>query len=65
MVRSLMEGLGPNAYHMAREASTFNRETLEMEVDFNENQSDIDLHKMEQEFGLEDDRMLLRFSRKS
>ena len=36
-----MEGLEPSAYYMAREAITFNRETLEVEVEFNENQSEI------------------------
>ena len=40
---------------MAREANTFNRETLEVEVEFDENQSEIDLRKMEQELGLDDD----------
>ena len=50
-----MEGLEPNAYYMAREASTLDQETLEVEVVFNENQSELDLLKMEREFGLEDD----------
>jgi hypothetical protein len=40
---------------MAREAITFDQETLEVEVEFNENQSDIDLREIEQEFGLEYD----------
>ena len=63
-----MEELGFNTYYMAREASTFDQETLEVEVEFNGNQSEIDLLEMEQEFGLEDVallRMLLRFRRKS
>ena len=36
-------------------ARTFDREILEVEVEFNENQSDIDLREIEQEFGLEYD----------
>ena len=40
MVRSLMEGLEPNTYFMARETITYNQETLESEVEFNENQSE-------------------------
>ena len=56
---SLTEGLGPSAYCMARKASTFNRETLGVEVEFNENQSEIDLRKMEREFGLDDDSVVV------
>ena len=47
-----MEGLGPNTYFMARAASTINRETLEVEIDFNDNQSEIDMCEMEQELEL-------------
>ena len=50
-----MEGMGPNTYFMAREAITFNWETLKMEVEFIRNQSEIDMRKMEQELGLYDD----------
>ena len=46
MAKFLMEGLGLISYYMTREASTFDRETLEVEVDFNENQSAIDLLQM-------------------
>ena len=38
---------------MERETYTFNQETLEVEVEFNENQSEIDLRKMKQEFGVD------------
>jgi hypothetical protein len=55
MIRSIIEELGPNAYYMAKHASTFDQEILEVEVDFNENQPDIALLKVEREFGLEDD----------
>ena len=55
MAKFLMEGLGLISYYMTREASTFDRETLEVEVEFNENQSEIDLHEMKKEFGLDDD----------
>ena len=50
-----MEGLGPDTYYMAKHASTFDRDTIEVEIDFNENQAEIDLLNMEQEFELGDD----------
>ena len=55
MIKSIMEGLGSNAYEKAKFASTFDRDSLEVEVGFNENLSEIDLLKMEREFGLDDD----------
>ena len=59
MVRSLMEGLGPNTYFMAREASTFNQETLEVEIEFNKNQSEIGMRKIEQDLELDDDSVVV------
>ena len=50
-----MDGLGPNTYHLAKHGSVFNPETLEVEVEFNENQLEIDLLEMEREFGLEEE----------
>ena len=49
-----MKGLGSNAYDVTRFVSTFDPETLGLEVDSNENQSEIDLLE-ELEFWFEDD----------
>ena len=56
MIRSIMDGLGPNTYHLAKHGSRFNLETLEVEVEFNDNQGELDLLEMEREFGLEEER---------
>jgi hypothetical protein len=37
IIKSLMEIIGPNAYAMARYPSTFNQETLEVNVELNDN----------------------------
>ena len=50
-----MERPGLDVYYMAKHASTFDQETLKVEVDFNENQSEIDLLETKLEFGLEDE----------
>ena len=55
-----MEGMGPNTYDLAKYASTFNQETLEVDVEFNDNQSDIYMHEMEQELGLDDDSVVAK-----
>lgn len=55
MIRSIMEGLGSNASNMAKCGRRFDPETLEVEVEFNENQSEIELLEMKREFRLEDD----------
>ena len=55
LIRSLMDALGSNAYNMTKYVSTFNPETLEVEVEINEKQSEIDLLEMERGFGLEDE----------
>ena len=54
-----MEGMGPSTYDMAKYASTFNRETLEVDVEFNDNQSEIDMREMEQDLGLDDDSVVV------
>ena len=48
----IMEGLGYGAYNMANYGSNVDPKALEMEVEFNENQSEINLLEMEHEFGL-------------
>jgi hypothetical protein len=42
-----MEGMGPNTYDLEKYASTFNQETLEVDIKFNDNQSDIGMREME------------------
>ena len=54
-----MEGMGPNTYGMARYTSTFNQEGLEVDVEFTDNQSEIDMREMEQELGLDHDSVVL------
>ena len=55
MTRSIIRGLESNTYDTSDFESTFGRKTLEVEVDFTEKQSEIDLLKMEREFGFGDD----------
>jgi hypothetical protein len=54
MIRSLVAGLEQNAYHMAVRESSFNPETLDVEVESNDNQSELDLLEVEQDLGLAD-----------
>ena len=42
-----MAGLEQNAYHMAVRESSFNPETLDVEVESNDNQSELDLLEVE------------------
>ena len=44
---------------MAKYASTSNQETLEVDVEFNDNQSEIDMRKMEQTLELDDNSVAL------
>ena len=60
MIKSIMEGMGPNTYDLAKYASTFNQETLGVDVEFNDNQSDIYMREMEQELGLDDDSVVVK-----
>ena len=55
MVRFIIEDLGSNAYITGTYWSSFDPATFEAEVEFNENQSEIDVLEMEREFGLEGD----------
>ena len=55
IIRSILGGLGFNAYDMAKFASTFNHNTLEVEVGFNKNLPKIDFLEMEREFGMGND----------
>ena len=52
MIRSLMDGLGQNASHMDVHGSSFNPETLYVEVESNDNQSELGLLEVEQYLGL-------------
>ena len=49
-----MDGLWQNTYHMAVHGNSFNPETLDIAVEFNDNQSELDLLEVEQDLGLED-----------
>ena len=53
-IHSLVERMGPNTYDLAKYASTFNQETLDVDVAFNRNQSEINMREMEQELELDD-----------
>ena len=55
MIGLLTEETGPNTCNMARYTSTFNQETLEGDIEFYDNQSEIDMCKMKQDLGLDDD----------
>ena len=55
MIKSIMGGLGSNTYDMVMYESNLDRKTLEVDVEFNENEPEVDLLKIEHEFGLEDD----------
>ena len=49
-----MAGLEQNAYHMAVHGNSFNPKNMDVEVKFNDNQSELDLLEVEQDLGLED-----------
>ena len=48
-----MARLGPNTYDLAKYGSAFNQYTLEMDNEFNDNQSEIDMRELEKELGLD------------
>ena len=49
IIKSLVEGMGSNTYDLENYVITFNREALGLDVDFNEDQSEIDMRGMQQE----------------
>ena len=55
-----MEEMGPNTYHLAKYASTFNQETLEVDVEFNDNQSEINMCEIEHELELDDNSVIVK-----
>ena len=54
MIRSLLAGIRQNTHPMTVHRSIFNIETLDTEVEFNNNQSEFDLLEVEHDIGLAD-----------